>query len=682
MAQGGKTPMLRHLLARAVNASLRVLPALLLAAASPSLPAAAPDRAAMFRTIHAGTECATAALSPDGNLLAAIFRTSAGVSLRVVDLETEGAKLNLSLATAEDGFSGGDQIIWLGAARLLVQVNRRDIVAVDADGKNLTRIVDWREKLWFDDASVLNFPLDLRIAALPPDEPDFVVIAGYSLGRHLLRRVHLTTGKVEATQVVDGGGIMIYDERGTPRVRATDFRERIGYELLTTEGKKTRWIPLDRILVGGPEPQFAPPAAAIHGPRSLPIGFGRDPDVLYIASNVGRDTLGVYGLNVKTGRRTEFVLEDPIFDLGSFSEYPPQSSAIWDRRTGTLAGMRYMGAQLRTIWADRELADAQRRIENLVPGASVAIETWDNARGRFLARVSTRTDPGFFAIHDHLEPGKLRRAFGCAPAISALPRVAATPWSLKRPDGTLLHGSLALPAVPKVKPTPVVVVMRNGLWGRMPADYDPEVRALAQMGYAVLEVSHRGILGLGLNHWEAGRGKLDTVIAVDVLAALDRIAAEAGLDRGKVALWGASFGGTMALRLAHMIPERVACVVAVGPLLDLSASMASSLSDSPRTRQNNEVRRAFFGPTDALLKAWSPASFSAKVTQPTLVVTIENRYPIPDDPAPGVVRRMKAAGNVPEVIKESSAKGWGEMNARISEAAEKFLAKHFPSGNP
>jgi len=71
-----------------------------------------------------------------------------------------------------------------------------------------------------------------------------------------------------------------------------------------------RWKALDQIAGNrrrGPGFHVAP--ETFFAERAVPIGFDENPDLLYFAANIGRDTFGVYGLNLKNGQPTRFAFE-------------------------------------------------------------------------------------------------------------------------------------------------------------------------------------------------------------------------------------------------------------------------------------------------------------------------------------------------------------------------------------
>lgn len=133
------------------------------------------------------------------------------------------------------------------------------------------------------------------------------------------------------------------------------------------------------------------------------------------------------------------------------------------------------------------------------------------------------------------------------------------------------------------------------------------------------------------------------------------------------------------MKLAILRPERIACVVAAGALVDMYDRVRDTQYMFVSTVRAREVERLYFGPSNERLKAWSPAAFAADVNRPALVVTFRDTASFyTSDPTPGFVRKLKATRHPPHVVEESIQSALPERNARISLATEKFLAEHLP----
>ena len=640
-----------------------------------------------YQAIHAPLECEVAAISPDGKSLAAIVRAKGNVDVRVFDLGAAAPKATVRLDPESAAEAAFDRILWVSAARLVAQAGRREIVAVDADGGNQMRVVDWAQPHWYGEPMAVSgraSPRSVRVVAWSADLPEFVHVEAGWLGRVNVVRVHHGTGKSEVVWEGSGDAPMIYDRNGAARIRTVSRNKPEGYELRAMDRMLTRWVPLDRVLGTEKSPEFVLTAASINGPRSVPLAFDRDSEVLYLASNVGRDTFGIYALDLRTKRRTGFAIEHPNLDLAPpFLPRNGEAVLVRERKTGQVVGARIAAQPSGTVWSDSELRGVQERIARLTPDYAARIENWDDARQYFLVRLSHRADPGGFAVYSRSDD-KLSRFLDRAPRMVAVGSVHSTEWTIKKPDGALLTGHLTMPLGGRRGVLPVVVTMNPSILslpilGMPVPDYLPVTRALVEMGYAVLEVSHRGVIGHGKAHWEAGSGRLDEVAADDVFTALDRIGVEAKLDSRKVALVGSDFGGTLALKLSILRPERVACVVVDGRLADVRARVRDGSSVEALFERMRSVERVYFGPSDERLSRWSPAKFAAEITRPVMVVSLKGStntfYPSPTN---DFIKELKATETPPFVLEESALKGRSEMNARISAATEKFLAEHLP----
>ena len=663
----------------------RLLAVLLLLGSVGSLRAATLET---YQAIHAPLECESAAISPDGKSLAAIVRAKGNVEVRVFDLDLAAAKASARVDPEIAAEAAFDRILWVSATRLVAQVGRREIVAIDADGRNLKRVVDWEQPHWYSEAVLSSgraFPRSIRIVAWSADRPEFVHVEAAWLGRVNVVRVHHGTGKSEVVWEGSGDAPVIYDRAGAARIRTVTRDKPEGYEVRAMDRILPRWVPLDRVRGTEKQPEFVLTAANVYGPRSVPLGFDRDPNVLYLASNVGRDTLGIYALDFRTNRRTSFAIEHPNLDLAPpFLPRNGEAVLVRERTTGEVVGARMTAQPSGTVWLDPELRAVQERIARMTPDYAVRIENWDDARKSFLVRLSHRADPGGFAVYSRSD-GKLSRFLDSAPRLAALAAVHATEWTIKQPDGTRLTGHLTMPLGGRGRSQPVVIALNPAilslpiLGARVP-DYLPVTRALVEMGYAVLEVAHRGSVGFGLAHWEAGRGRLDEVVADDVFTALDRVASEAKLERRKVALVGSDFGATLALKLAILRPERVACVVVDGRLTDIRDRVRDGSGTEALFERMRTVERLYFGPTDERLKKWSPAMLAAEITRPVMVVTLKQTsasyFPSPTN---DFIKKLKATRYPPFVLEESAVTGRPEMHARVSVVMEKFLAEHLPA---
>ena len=117
------------------------------------------------------------------------------------------------------------------------------------------------------------------------------------------------------------------------------------------------------------------------------------------------------------------------------------------------------------------------------------------------------------------------------------------------------------------KPIPLVVLPHGGPFKyRDKFDFDPDHQWLASCGYAALNVNFRLSSGFGKGFVNAGNGQWGGNAHLDVIDAVEACIAKGITEKGKLAIFGASYGGYEALASLTFSPGFYTCVVAIcGP---------------------------------------------------------------------------------------------------------------------
>jgi|GEM_PF-1214827 len=339
----------------------------------------------------------------------------------------------------------------------------------------------------------------------------------------------------------------------------------------------------DRSFILSPENYFAE--------RSFPVGFDENPEILYYASNVGRDTYGVYALDLRTGNKTERTIESPSFDLVDPAPFgfPSPSPLVFDRYTRQLAGIRYRRDTHTAIWLRADLQQAQIALEAKFPGQSVDIVGWDRTAKRLLAHIRGPAASGGFYLLD-VTTQRISEYASSAPWLTAVAGSSMT-FSAPNPAGGTLSGILLLPGNAHQKPIPIVVLCAEEPWLRFPYEFQPEMSALAEMGFAVLQVNPRGAWGLGVKHRQGISDRYDELQVEDILSTIDMLCKSApSLSSKNVAILGHDRGGYLAMRAVQLRPDRFRCAIGIDPTIDLKSWIAESRW-SPRFFAEKEAAR-------------------------------------------------------------------------------------------
>ena len=152
------------------------------------------------------------------------------------------------------------------------------------------------------------------------------------------------------------------------------------------------------------------------------------------------------------------------------------------------------------------------------------------------------------------------------------PAAPSRPVSFAASDGFTLHGYLTAPRRPgDAGPPPMVLMLHGGPWDRDRWPAPTLVRFLGSRGYAVLRLNYRGSTGYGRDFIEAGRGTLSGRLQRDVLDAARWAVAAGHAADGRIALYGGSFGGFLALATMGRHPGTFRAGVAVNAVIDAVA---------------------------------------------------------------------------------------------------------------
>jgi dienelactone hydrolase len=659
---------------------LPVLPRALLALAAILIPTcgsgvsaattSAPDK---FVRAFSTPDGGPAAVSPDGKQLAYIAREKRQAWVHIVPIADAKAGFRVAVGkekradtiglSAQTDLNEVSDLHWASNDHVVLGSTFDDFMAVNARD---------RSSRYLADLEGLRYG---RMVGLIPGEPPHVVIeaAGYAAGTsevsYLVLKVNVATGAFESTRE-NVSERLLYDGRGVIRGRM-GLPTQPAY-LRKPEGGKNPWVRLPTAYPALKRPFPLAPEACF-GERTFPVALTETE--AFFASNVGRDTYGIYSFDLRKGERTPLALEDPGADLVPFRGVWDGLRLVWDRAREKVLGVPVLGVGSPIRWIDEELAKVQQNLETKLRVSMVRLVDWDDARERFVVELHKRGDPGGFYLYT-ASRDTLQLIVAKNTAAQALPRTVTSAWSLPQPGGGQLSGFLVVPTEPSPAPRPIVVRFGSTVWSPVENYYRAEVMALAQMGYAVLEVNHRGLTGFGRAHLQAGRHQADEVAAEDVVKAIDGVAAAANLDARRVAVFGELYGGYLALRALQLQPGRFVCGVTLDPYTDLVPWLELK-SDLAYSKFEHGLRAWFFGEEKAALRAHSPETNPKGVRVPLFLSGDSERRSYNWGDVRSFRRALIAAGNPPvfvEGIDHSSvplqerAQLWGRI--------EDFLRQH------
>ena len=266
-----------------------------------------------------------------------------------------------------------------------------------------------------------------------------------------------------------------------------------------------------------------------------------------------------------------------------------------DGRTFALAIDRGADSVLRL----QDTAGKTRATANLPRGVISDLQWHPSGRELGLSLASARSFHDVYSVQ--LNEGKTERwtmseIGGANP--ESLPDAEIVEW--KSFDGLTVSGVLYRPPARFKGPRPVIINIHGG------PDQRERPRPLGrsnyfrnELGIAVIYPNVRGSSGFGRSYEALDNGRLRENAVKDIGALLDWIAEQPALDKTRVMVVGASYGGYMALASAIEFGDRLRCAQAAFAIADFP----SFLESTDMARQAN--RNAEYGdPAEPAMRAF------------------------------------------------------------------------------
>jgi len=574
---------------------------------------------------------AGAALSPSGKRVA-ILRNR----------PTErGAESSIDLIDAADptrppktlklGPHEASALAWANETRLLVWMSY-DVTHKGYEHESIVRVIGLnddgsRPAVMFgnrDDAQQIH---DLGKVVDPlPDDDDHILMLAWEPIRSMpaLYKVDVNDG---SASVLEYGALRTYNwltQNGVPMIRLDGDRRDMVTHIMSRGSGQADWKPVRDIRMDQ-TPDFT-----IYGPTDRPGVF------MAATRTAGEDKVSVREVDLKT-----MAIGPPL--------YTPERvdlDGVWSDRRGKALAAAY-GEDLNAYeFFDKTFRPHFAGIQRYFgPELSIELRDVDDARTRYLGVARGPREPGSHFLYDRgsravIELGQ------AMPHLTAQRLGKAWPMSVRTRDGAAIRAYLTQAA--SGAPGPLVVMPHGGPEVRDRYGFDRWAQALAARGWWVLQVNFRGSGGYGLEFARQGWRRWGERMQEDLEDALAQALAEHSLEAGRVAIFGASYGGYAALMGGVRRPELYKAVVSVSGVSDLPEILRWERSeDDTSTKQFYGFWRDRIGDPEtdeAMLASASPRRRAAEFRAPVLLAHGALDASVPVDQSRAMAKALNAAG--------------------------------------
>jgi dipeptidyl aminopeptidase/acylaminoacyl peptidase len=608
-------------------------------------------------------------ISPTGEYLASTSRNDEGtVSLTVLDLKND----KIVSITRGKGKESVNSFDWLNDERLLLTMAREfgsfeapfptgELIAMDADGGNKVILTGRRAKSG-----------DKRFSAIIdvlPDQPEQVLI--YSVDRTAeepfldLYRMKVSNGRKKSLgraplRAFAGGGVQIIanDNGDVLVIQGSDPTKDNMSIMMARETIDADW----KVVLE---------TKAYQGDFN-PIKFLEDGETLIGMSDLKTDTRSIATFNIKTKEHTVLLNHNkadmnPVMSVsnGEADEIVAGSYEFNE------IGISFLG-NVKNTKNQAFIASLMKTFKD----QSVTMTSATKDDGKFVIRVSSANKPGKFYLYDN-EVRKLKVLTPSRPWLKTdmIPTTQIVTYTSR--DNKTITGVLTLPPG-KSKNLPFILLPHGGPHGIKDTilNMDADAKVFASHGYAVLQPNFRGSGGYGKAFLTAGFRKWGTEMIDDMTDGTNFLIKEGIVDKDRMCVYGASYGGYAAIQSVIREPDLYKCTVGFVGVYDLD--MMFEKGDIQENQSGvNYMKRVL--PTGEDVKVQSPVLNADKIKVPVFIIQGEEDVRVPKEHAFALRDALEARKHPLEwMMKKGEGHGFykPENNIERWEAMLKFFNKH------
>ncbi|GAA4885031.1 hypothetical protein GCM10023333_18380 [Ferrimonas pelagia] len=326
-----------------------------------------------------------------------------------------------------------------------------------------------------------------------------------------------------------------------------------------------------------------------------PLAFASENEV-YVAGRQDHSIEGLYKWNMESGKKELLYLDD----------YADPAEYLLSADQRKLYGLVVQAGYPNYVFVDEQAEETKllKAMISALDGQFVRLrhQSYD---GRFsVVTAGSDRDPGSFYLYDS-HSNKMRFLAKARPWVDPAESAEVRPIRFEARDGLVIHGLLTLPRGREDKGLPLIVHPHGGPHG--PRDwwgYNSTTQFLASRGYAVLQVNFRGSGGYGKEFEKAGYRHWGDKIQYDILDGTHYVIEQGIVDKERICIYGASFGGYSALQAAVVEPDLFKCTLGFVGVYDLE--MMHKKGDIPKRETGRKYLNKVIGKDKQELIRFSP----------------------------------------------------------------------------
>lgn len=610
-------------------------------------------------------------LSPDGQNLAVLTPRNGRFVLAIINLETRA-----STVVASDPDWDVANPLWVNNQRLVFSISKGGsevmekqtgggLFAVNRDGSAFRILVASMK-----DAMSTGIPYKpVQVLKRVGDDSNDLIVAnnergrGADLGASDVFRLDTTTGRKSLLTFNNPGAVSgwVLDHDNVIRVASAmsveDGSKRIKQTVYYREEEKAPWKTIYQAYLA-------------EGKTMSLLGFDFDNKTLFVAGRFnGRDKAAVHIWDFSGNKAGDLIAEDALVDIND--------GLLFDYARKKIIGVQVDGMKPTKHYFDAEYARLQASLNASLPNEEVNFQ-W---RGDHAVVSTTGVDNvGKLYLFDTRKK-TLEPLYSVMPALDGKKLSEQKVISYQARDGLNIPAYLTLPQGRAPKALPLVAYIHGGPHARDHFGYDGMTQMLASRGYAVLQPQFRMSTGFGWKHHTAGWKQWGLSMQDDITDGIEDLVRQGIVDRKRVCIIGASYGGYATMYGLVKNPDLYQCGINWVGVTDVKMLFTVNWSDMSGPYMDDLGAKMHGDPKtdDAYFQKVSAIGNAARIKAPVLMAYGSEDVRVPLIHGEKMRDQLRKQGNTVEwMVMTGEEHNWSKESNRIlwGEAVFRFIDRY------
>ncbi len=356
-----------------------------------------------------------------------------------------------------------------------------------------------------------------------------------------------------------------------------------------------------------------------------------------------------FTIDTKTGARGAF--EIPAQRPRNLNFQP-----LTDRFTGKIIGIGYVDDHYRQKYLAEPYKGWHRKISKALPGKNIRISSWTKDHQKITVYAEGPTDSGEYYLFEP-ERKSLSSLGKRYPELdeNEVGRTFKADFTAR--DGLKIPAYITLPPGKTLKDGPfsLVAMPHGGPQARDNASFDFWAQYIAAHNVAVFKPNFRGSDGYGYDFVKKGHGEFGGKMLDDTIDGILALDARGIIDKNKVCVTGASYGGYQAFALPVRDKDLFKCSISVNGVSDLT-KMLKWVAGGRGSGRNNFGSRYWYkwmghyAKEPEKVKQFSPAKNLDGVKTEFVILHGELDPVVPYEQSEYMAKALKKIGQTGEII--------------------------------